>query len=98
MSSYLEKLGVTVLIVGPPGLAGAQQFKTERQVPFAVLSDTGNAAHRAFGFKRRLLVLKDSGVVLIDRQGIVRYIRRNKDPRQSMSEVELLNYVDQLEG
>ena len=55
-----------------------------------MLADPGRQAYRAYGFTKSLWVIQQSGSILLDKEGIVRYVRRSTNPQNSFDEAEML--------
>ncbi len=58
-----------------------------------MLADPGRQAYRAYGFTKSLWVIQQSGWILLDKEGIVRYARRSTNPQNSFDETELLRVL-----
>ena len=82
---WFEERGVALLAVGPGGTAMAGKIARWLKLPFPVLSDPELAAYRAFGLGRVMGVIQKSGVVLVDRDGLVRYRRVRGNPQAALS-------------
>jgi hypothetical protein len=54
------------------------------KLPFPVLADPSGDGYAHFGFGKSLLIVQQSGLVLIDREGIVRYLRRVVNPGDAL--------------
>ncbi len=65
-------------------------------VPFPVLADPGRQAYRPYGFTKSLWVIQQSGVVVIDREGVVQYVHRSTNPQKSLDEQALLGHLEAL--
>lgn len=96
MNRFLAARGVAVLIVGPGALEEAIGYHRRLALPFPVLADRHGVVRRSYGFRRRFVVIPECGVVLVDRQGTVRYVRRTTDARLAFDERELLDAVEAL--
>lgn len=83
-------------MIGPRGQTAAALAARKLEAPFPVLADPGRRAYRAYGFTKSLWVIQQSGWVLIDRDGIVRHISRNTNPKNSFDEDEVLQAVKSL--
>ncbi|MBI4336900.1 MAG: peroxiredoxin [Chloroflexi bacterium] len=82
-----EALGATVLAVNPGSLASHGRFADKYQLPFPLLADTERKAATAYG------VLKPNGksiqrtVVVLDKEGVVRYVKQGMPSTQELLEV-----------
>ncbi len=68
------------------------------KLPFPVLvdQDPDLAVYRSYGLDKVLIALQRSGTLLIDKQGIVRYIHQVTNPQASVEKEELMREVEQL--
>lgn len=87
-----------MLAIGPRGEAAAALAAEKMGVPYPVLADPGRQAYRAYGFTKSLWIIQQSGTVLIDREGVVRYLRRSTNPQKSLDEQALLRHLEALKG
>ena len=83
-------------MIGPRGQTAAALAARKLEAPFPVLADLARRAYRAYGFTKSLWVIQQSGWVLIDRDGIVRHIYRNTNPKNSFDEDEVLQGIGSL--
>ncbi len=98
MYKYLQDRGVGVLVIGPSTAEAAAQFSEKHQLPFPVLGDKDRTSYRAYGLRKSLLVIQQSGTLLIDVVGKVGYIYRSTDPKAALDERRLLDEVEKLVG
>ncbi len=91
-------MGATVLAIGPRGEAAAALAAKKMGVPYTVLADPARQAYRAYGFTKSLWIIQQSGTVLIDRAGVVRYVHRSTNPQKSLDEPALMGHLEALKG
>ena len=82
-------------MVGPRGQTAAKLAAEKMEAPFPVLADPGRQAYRAYGFTKSLWVIQQSGWILLDKEGVVRYAVRSTNPQNSLDEAELLNVLEE---
>ncbi|NUT22487.1 MAG: redoxin domain-containing protein [Hamadaea sp.] len=85
----------TVPIVVVPGSAADAGRVRRRAGGLPVVSSVGDAAHRAAGLEKRLL-MQHSGTFLVDADGLLRYARTGALPTASFDRGELLAALAQL--
>ncbi len=85
--------GTATLVIGPRGQSAAKLAAEKMAAPFPVLADPGRQAYRAYGFAKSLWVIQQSGWILLDKEGIVRYVCRSTNPQNSFDEAELLRVL-----
>ncbi len=66
--------------MGPGGEAGARAAQAMARVSYPLLADPRHRLYDAFGFTRTLGFIQQSGVVVVDRGGVVRLIHRTANP------------------
>lgn len=73
--------GATALFLGPGSPSDAAKLASRLQSPFPVLADEDGSVAAAYGFRRVMLkTILQSGTVLVDRDGVIRYVRRSTNP------------------
>lgn len=69
-----QEAGAEVIGISGDDVASHQAFATKHQLPFTLLSDTGNAVRKAFGVPSTLGILPGRVTYVTDRAGIVRHL------------------------
>ena len=85
-----------MLVIGPRGQTAAALIAREIEAPFPVLADPTRKIYRAYGFTKSLWVIQQSGVVVVDRDGVVVYLHRSANPQNSFSEEEMLQALGKM--
>ena len=88
--------GTATLVIGPRGQTAAKLAAEKMEAPFPVLADPGRQAYRAYGFTKSLWVIQQSGWILLDKEGIVRYAHRSTNPQNSLDEEDLLRELKKV--
>ena len=79
----------------PPPRRYAESLHT----PFPVLADPDRDVYRHFGLEKALLVVQRTASVVVDRQGVIRYIKRATNPMTWLQESrELLAFVEGMKS
>lgn len=93
----LREHGVDVVIALPTSASEAATWKTAKKVPFDVVTGRNGTAHEAAGLLRRVFgLIQQSGGVLLDSQGAVRYMHVATNPGDSLRLAELNQAVADL--
>lgn len=73
--------GVVPLIIGPGSPTAAENLASRLQIPYPVLADETGRVAAAYGFRKVLFnTVLQSGTILIDKDGVIRYARRSANP------------------
>ncbi len=97
----LREQGIEVLAIGGGAPSRAQVMAKNLRLPFPVLSDPDRSVYQRYSLSKKLVLIQQSGTVLIDQQGIIRYTRRFTNPQAWIGSAEitnLLNATSQLEA
>jgi peroxiredoxin len=93
----LASQGVEVVVAVPDDAADALAWKAKRDVPFPVVIGQDGTAHAEAGLLRKVFgAIQQSGGVLIDRQGVVRYSHVSTNPGASYQKAELADAIAAL--
>jgi peroxiredoxin len=96
MYSTLAAQGTEVIVVGGGSLKEAQQLAATYKLPFAVASDPDRSVYHTYGLHKALGLMQRSGTIVIDKQGIVRYVQRSTLPTGAMDKKALLDSLSHL--
>lgn len=97
--SNLAQYDVRVIVVGPGSPKEAADLAANMKVSVPLLADPNRTAHSTFGLDRALLgAVQQSGTVLIDRTGEIRYILRATNPANALDEATLMKEISALVG
>lgn len=92
-------MGTEVLVI----LGGRQKLATRYarmlDLPFPVLADRDRELYHLFDLSKAVLVIQRTASVVIDRDGIIRYLKRATNPMVWLQESpELLEFVRNMEA
>jgi peroxiredoxin len=71
-----QSSGTEILVILGAKLEQAKVYAESLHAPFPVLADPDREVYRRFGLEKAMLVIQRTASVIIDRHGIVRYIKR----------------------
>ena len=87
----------TVVVVGPENADAFRDFFTEHELPFYGLPDPKHGVLKQFGQEVDIFKLgRMPAQLLIDREGIVRFVNYGKSMRDIPENKELLAEIDRL--
>ena len=65
--------------------------------PFPVLADPEREIYKRYGLEKAMLFIQRTASVVVDRQGMIRYIKRTTSPMVWLQESqELLEFVESM--
>ena len=75
----------------------ARKYAQSLKTPFPVLSDVDRAVYHAYGLEKALLIIQRTASIIVDRAGIIRYLRPATNPMVWLQESrELLRTAQHL--
>ena len=99
MYKDFQNAGAEVLVILGDSIDRARQYGEILHTPFPILSDPDRAVYHRFGLEKTMIVIQRTASVVVDPQGVVRYIKRATNPNTWMQESQgLLEFVRGLGG
>lgn len=92
----LQAQGVEVVVIGGGELQPAQKLAELYKLPFAVAGDSDRAVYHRYGLDKAMGVIQRSGSILVDQQGIVRYVQKAVLPSLKLDKAEIQAAVEGL--
>lgn len=94
-----QAAGAEVLVILGDTSERARQYAETLKTPFPVLSDPNRAVYQLFGLDKVAFVIQRTASVVVDRNGLIQYIKRNVNPMIWLQEShELLEFVKGMEN
>ncbi len=92
-----DAAGVQVIIAVPEDREDAVAWRAKKNVPFPVVMGAAGTPHEAVGLLRKVFgAIQQSGSVLFDRDGIVRYTHVSTNPTTSYNRTEVAGAIAAL--
>jgi peroxiredoxin len=92
-----DAAGVRVVIAVPEDRLAAAAWKTKKDVPFDVVVGKEGTAHEEVGLLKKVFgLLQQSGNILLDHDGIVRYVHVSTNPGASYNEADVAAAISAL--
>jgi len=80
-------------------LERAIQYAEQLKVPFPVLADPERAVYHTFALDKVAFVIQRTASVIVDQEGVIRYVKRATNPMTWLQESqELLEFVKAMEN
>jgi peroxiredoxin len=93
----IQAAGGDVLVILGASPEQAARYGASLHVPFPILADPTEGVYHRFGLHKALLLIQRTASVVVDRNGIIRYLKRATNPGTWLQESqELLQVVQQL--
>ena len=90
----IESLGARVVAVGPGSDAAADRVRKILSIKYQVFGDRRASVYGAFGFRKVLAIVQQSGAAVIGSNGVVTYIHRTANPQDALRMGEILAAVE----
>ncbi len=89
-----QAAGAEILVLVGDTPERARQYAESVKAPFPVLADPGRAVYHRYGLEKALVVIQRTASIVVDRHGLIRYIKRTTSPMLWLQESrELLSFV-----
>ncbi len=90
-----------LVILGAP-LEMIRKYASQLKLPFPVLSDPERQVYHLYGLHKTLYVVQRTASIIVDREGVIRYMRRVANPMTWLEEVggltRAIQEVDRASG
>ncbi len=94
-----QAAGAEILVILGDTPEHARQYAEQLKAPFPVLADPDRAIYHSYDLEKAFIVIQRTASVVVDRQGVIQYIKRATNPMLWLQESgELLNFVVGLDG
>ena len=95
----IRERGAELWVVSPDEAEKLREFQQKEGLDFPILVDTGNQVSASFGLINEANpVVPHPTTVIIDKQGVIRYLRVDTDYKVRPSVGELLEALDRLDA
>jgi peroxiredoxin len=84
----IKSAGAEVLVILGEGPERTRRYADILHTPFPVLSDPERKVYARFGLDKRFLVIQRTASVVVDRQGVIRYIQRATNPMTWLQDIQ----------
>ncbi len=89
-SQDLQTNNTQVLVILGEPIERAQRYASELKLPFPVLADPGRQIYHQYGLHKTFGLIQRSAAVVIDREGVVRFIKAVTNPLTWLAEYQEL--------
>ncbi len=89
-----QAAGAEILVILGDASERAGAYAESLKAPFPVLADPGRAVYHRYGLEKTLGVIQRTASIVLDQEGVVRYIKRAVNPMLWLQESgELRSFV-----
>ena len=86
-----------VLLILGDSLEKARRYVDSLHLPFPVLADPERSVYHQYGLEKAMIFIQRTASVVIDRNGVIRYVKTATNPMLWLQESqELLNFVKSM--
>ena len=97
MYQQFQDAGAEIIVILGDTMERAHQYVQSLNVPFPVLSDPEREVYRIYELEKYFLLVQRTASLVIDQDGIVRYLKRTTSPLVWLQESrEIFGFVDSL--
>jgi peroxiredoxin len=86
MNAELVKAGVQVLVILGDTQERAREYAESTRAPFPILSDPERAIYHLYGLERGIFRLQRTASIIVDQDGLIRYLKRVTNPMTWLKE------------
>jgi peroxiredoxin len=92
-----QSSGTEILVILGAKIEQAKSYAESLHTPFPVLADPDRTVYKLFGLEKAMLIIQRTASVVVDRKGIIRYIKRVTNPMTWLQESqELTEFIQTL--
>ena len=93
----IKEAGAEVVVILGDSLEKAKRYVDVLKLPFPVLSDPEREVYRIYELEKYFLLIQRTASIVVDRDGIVKYLKRTTNPNTWLQESrELFGFVDSM--
>ena len=81
MEKELSERNATALIIGGGTALAARLAQRWLKPPYPLLRDPDRAVYHAYGLEKALVIIQESGTIVVDPQGVIRFAQSSANPR-----------------
>jgi peroxiredoxin len=97
MYEQFREAGAEIIVILGNNIETAKEYAAELKLPFPILSDPNRAVYHLYELEKYILLFQRTASLVIDKDGMVRYLKRTTMPNVWMQESrELFGFVDSL--
>jgi peroxiredoxin len=97
MYDQFREAGAEIIVILGENVEKAREYAAGIGLPFPILSDPDRAVYQLYELEKYFLLFQRTASVVVDKDGIVRYLKRTTVPNVWLQESrEIFGFVDSL--
>ncbi len=97
MYDQFRESGAEIIVILGNNIEATKEYAAELNLPFPILSDPNREVYHLYELEKYFLLFQRTASLVIDKDGLVRYLKRTTVPNVWMQESrELFGFVDSL--
>ena len=97
MHAQFREAGAEIIVILGDNLEITKEYAAGLNLPFPILSDPNRKVYHLYELEKYFLLFQRTASLVVDKDGIVRYLKRTTLPNVWMQETrELFGFVDSL--
>ena len=97
MAQQFKDAGAEIIVILGDTMERAQEYVNIVNAPFPILSDPDREVYRMYELEKYFLLLQRTASLVIDHDGVVRYLKRTTLPGVWLQESrEIFGFVDSM--
>jgi len=98
MYEQFREAGTEVIVILGEGMEKAKEYANSTGLPFPILCDPDRAVYHLYELEKYFLLFQRTASLVVDKEGIVRYLKRTTVPNVWLQESrELLGFILSLD-
>ena len=98
MYEQFKSAGAEVIVILGEGMEKAKEYSDGMRLPFPILCDPDRAVYNLYELEKYFLLFQRTASLVVDKDGIVRYLKRTTVPNVWLQESrELLGFILSLD-
>ena len=97
LHGQFKEAGAEIVVILGNDVENASKYAERINLPFPILSDPDRAVYHLYELEKYFLLFQRTASIVVDKDGIVRYLKRTTVPNVWLQESrELFGFVDSL--
>jgi peroxiredoxin len=90
LTPQFQAAGAEIVVILGENLERARRYAQILHTPFPILSDPQREVYHRYGLEKAMIIIQQTASLVIDRQGIVRYLKSVTNPMPWLQETQVV--------